>query len=171
MVLICSNTCEQLTRWMCNPSDQRFQSAQTPEHNSLPVQPQPFLSVILIYSLESNSQTGWGCSNSLALHPFLSVPSQPLSVILICSNTQEQPTTWMGVQPFSSMVLLKHWKVTHFLSLYGWSILLVSGSKSAQTLENDSPAGCMINTSRQRFQSAQHYRATYCLDVCSCQHF
>ena len=66
-----------------------------------------------------------------------------LSVVLICSNTREQltfwmyfqqlvsgsgllsigkwPTFWMYVQPFSWLVLFKHWKTTHSLKVFSHS--------------------------------------------------
>jgi hypothetical protein len=43
-------------------------------------------------------------------------------VVLTCSNTKEQLTRWMNVQPD----LLKHWRATHFLG--GCSAILVSNS-------------------------------------------
>ena len=53
-----------------------------------------------------------------------------LSVVLICSNTGEWLTSWTDVQPFSSVVLLKCWRVTHKLDVH--SAILISGSNTEE---------------------------------------
>ena len=64
-----------------------------------------------------------------------------LSMVLICSKTGEQLTSWTHVQPILSVVLLKHWRATHSLDVC--SAILVNGS--------DLP---------------KHWRVTHSLEVC-----
>ena len=116
VVIICSNTGEQLTSWM---------------------HIHPFSSVVMICSSTETQLTVWMCvhpssqwfwsaqaleSNSLAWYMFThSISGSDLL-------TEEGLTAWMSVHPFLSVVLIcfKHWRGTHFLDRC--SPILVSGS-------------------------------------------
>ena len=111
----------------------------------------PFLSVGLISSTAGERLTAW-----MVVHRFL------LEVNLI--KHEKQLTCWINFYVFLSDVLLRHWRVTHFLD--GHSPILVSGSdllnwwrethcldgrspihikgQSDQTLKSNSLAGSMF---------------------------
>ena len=83
VVLICPNTGEQLTCWRVFSPSQWFWSAQTLESNSHPGEVfSP--SCQWFWSAQTQGLTNWR-------------GVQPLSVVLICSNTGEPLTRWRGV--------------------------------------------------------------------------
>ena len=137
VVLICSSAGERLTYWM---GVHRFLSvvlicSSTGEQLTAWIGVHPFLSMVLICSSTGERLTSW-----MGVHPIL-------SVVLICSTAgethclmvvgpflsevdlikfDEQLTRLINVYAFLSVVLLKCWRVTHFLD--GRSPILVSGS-------------------------------------------
>ena len=144
---------------------------------------QPFLSVVLTLKRDSlagrvfshSCQWFWSAqelerdSLSGCVQPFLSVVlicsdteegltswmyvQVFLSVDLICSNTREGLTCWMHVQPFLSVILIcSNTQVTHKLDTF--SAILVSGSDLLKHWSNSLPVWMFI-PSHQWFWSAQ----------------
>ena len=91
-----------------------------------------------------------------------------LSVVLICSNTEEQLTRWMCVQPFSSVVLicLNTGEWTHSLDS---SAILVSASNLLKHLRATHSLDACLTILVSGSDLLEHRRETHKLDanVCS----
>jgi hypothetical protein len=130
-LLICSNTGEWLTAWMCV---QQFSSVVLIYSNTREwLTPWMMCSAILVS--DSDLLKHWRVTHILDHAMVAMMCVQPfLSVVLICSNTEERLTNWMcaSVQSFLSVVLIcsntREW-LTTWMSVRKWFW-------SAQTLES-----------------------------------
>jgi hypothetical protein len=123
-------------------------------------------SALLVSVLIYYSNTGEQLTRWLCVQPFS-------SAVLICSNTRKQLTSCIHVQPFSSVVLIcsnlnTGEKLTCWMHVQTFSSGILI--RSLQVLESDLHAGHVFSILVSGSNLLKHWRMTHILDTCSAIH-